>query len=159
LVICKRKSRRYQTIYDLSPEEFKALTARHISENTRTIRDELKQIHRNAEDTAADLHPFVFEEFEKDFILNNPSFHQRKAIKETSALANHAFNEVMYDNRFPIFKLPKPEPDTILATFLFYISKLLSEHRIRTAANYQTTYNTISRFKGNVRFIDINVYI
>ncbi|PZR19266.1 MAG: recombinase XerD [Flavobacterium psychrophilum] len=63
----------------------------------------------------------------------------------------------MYDNRFPIFRLPKPEPDTILAVFLFYISKLLNEHRIRTAAHYQTTYNVLARFSGNVRFVDIDV--
>ncbi len=63
----------------------------------------------------------------------------------------------MYDKRFPIFRLPKPEPDTILAVFLFYISKLLNEHRIRTAVLYQTTYNILPRFSGNVRFVDIYV--
>lgn len=149
--------KRYQTIFDLSEQDFNTISAKNMSAHLRTIRDELKKIQRGAEDVAIDLSPFTFAEFEKDYILNNPSFHQRKAIKETTALINHEFNEVMYDNRFPIFRLPKPEPDTILATFLFYISKLLSEHRIRTAANYQTTYNTISRFQGNVRFIDINV--
>lgn len=33
----------------------------------------------------------------------------------------------------------------------------MSEHRIRTAANYQTSYNAIARFKGNMRFTDITV--
>ncbi|WP_315819354.1 site-specific integrase [Paraflavitalea speifideaquila] len=116
-----------------------------------------KQLQRKAEEAAADLHPFTFAGFEKVFILNNPSFHQRKTIKEIAELENHPFNQVMYDNRFPIFRLPKPEPDTILAVFLFYISKLLNEHRIRTAAHYQTTYNVLARFSGNVRFVDINV--
>lgn len=149
--------KRYQTVFDLSEKEFSTLYARNVSSHLRTIRDELKQIQRKAEDAATGLSPFTFAEFEKDFILNNSSFHQRKTIKKATALVNHSFNEVLYGNRFPIFRLPKPEPDTILATFLFYISKLLSEHRIRTAANYQTTYNTIAKFLGNVRFIDINV--
>lgn len=157
LVTSNSVPKRYQTIFDLSEQEFNTLSAKNMSAHLRSIRDQLKQIERKAEDAAIGLSPFTFAEFEKDYILNNPSFHQRKAIKETTALINHEFNEVMYDNRFPIFRLPKPEPDTILATFLFYISKLLSEHRIRTAANYQTTYNTIAKFKGNVRFIDINV--
>lgn len=157
LVTSNSVPKRYQTIFDLSEQDFNTLYAKNMSVHLRTIRDKLKQIQRKAEDIAASLSPFTFAEFEKDYILNNPSFHQRKAIKETTALVNHEFNEVMYDNRFPIFRLPKPEPDTILATFLFYISKLLSEHRIRTAANYQTTYNTIAKFRGNVRFIDINV--
>lgn len=60
-------------------------------------------------------------------------------------------------NRFPIFRFPKPEPDTILSVFLFYISKFLNEYRIRIAAHYQTTYNALSRFGGKVRFVDINV--
>lgn len=121
------------------------------------MQENLKQLQRKAEEAAADLHPFTFEGFEKAFILNNPSFHQRKTIKEISVLENHPFNQVMYDNRFPIFRLLKPDPDTILAVFLFYISKLLNEHRIRTAAHYQTTYNVLARFSGNVRFVDINV--
>jgi integrase len=157
LAIFNRKPRRYQTIYDLSEEEFKALSARHKSECLKTMQENLKQLQRKAEEAAADLRPFTFAAFEKAFILNNPSFHQRKTIKEISALENHPFNQVMYDNRFPIFRLPKPEPDTILSVFLFYISKLLNEHRIRTAAHYQTTYNVLARFSGNVRFVDINV--
>lgn len=157
LAIFNRKSRRYQTVYDLSEEEFKALSARQKSECLKKMQETLKQLQRNAEEAAAGLQPFTFEGFEKAFILNNPSFHQRKAIKEVAELDNHPFNQAMYDNRFPIFRLPKPEPDTILAVFLFYISKLLNEHRIRTAVHYQTTYNILARFSGNVRFVDINV--
>lgn len=157
LAIFNRKPRRYQTVYDLSEEEFKALSARQKSECLKKMQETFKQLQPNAEEAAAGLQPFTFEGFEKAFILNNPSFHQRKAIKEVSELDNHPFNQVMYDNRFPIFRLPKPEPDTILAVFLFYISKLLNEHRIRTAVHYQTTYNILAHFSGNVRFVDINV--
>lgn len=157
LAIFNRKPQRYQTIYDLSEAEFKALSAKQKSEGLKKMQECLKQLQRQAEEIAANLIPFTFAGFEKAFILNNPSFHQRKTIKEISALENHPFEQVMYNNRFPIFRLPKPEPDTILSVFLFYISKLLNEHRIRTAAQYQTTYNVRSRFSGNVRFVDINV--
>ena len=33
----------------------------------------------------------------------------------------------------------------------------MREHRIRTAANYQTSYYAIAKFKGNLRFTDITV--
>lgn len=157
LVIHNRKPLRYQTVYDLTEAEYRGLSARNISDALRPIRDDLKRIQREAEDAAQGIEPFNFPQFEKDFILNNPSFHQRKSVKTAAALENHAFDQVTYNNRFPIFQNPKPEPDTILAVFLYYISKLLNEHRIRTAANYQTAYNTISRFRGNIRFVDINV--
>ncbi len=50
-----------------------------------------------------------------------------------------------------------PERGAILETFLFYINKLLEEHRIRTAVGYQTAYFALSRFRGNVKFTDISV--
>lgn len=149
--------KRYQTKFDLSEKDFQNLGAKNLSAQLREIREQLKQIQREAESAVKSISTFNFPEFEKDFILNHSSFLQRKSIKQSAELLNHKFNEVIYENRFPIFKLPKPEADTILATFLFYISKLLSEHRIRSAANYQTTYNAIARFRGNVRFTDINV--
>ncbi|OQP51106.1 hypothetical protein A4H97_00025 [Niastella yeongjuensis] len=160
LVTLNSEPKRYQTVYDLSQEEFSMVTdrkARNISEKLKEIRTNLKLIERNAEDKARLLQPFTYEEFEKDFILNNPFFHQRKSIKANLVPVTYEFNIAEYENRFPIFKLPPPEYGTILATFLYYIKKLLSEHRIRTAANYQTTYTTISRFRGNVRFTEIDV--
>ncbi len=133
------------------------MSAKKKSEGFLKISEELRQLQRRAEEVGEGLRAFTFAAFEKAFILNNPSFHQRKAIKEIAALENLPFEQVTYDNRFPIFRLPKPEPDTILSVFLFYISKLLNEHRIRTAAHYQTTYNVLARFSGNVRFVDIDV--
>lgn len=160
LVTFNSEPKRYQTVYDLTQEEFSTVMdrkTRNISEKLKEIRTSLKLIERNAEDKARLLQPFTYDEFEKDFILNNSFFHQRKSIKANQVPVAYEFNLSEYENRFPIFKLSKPEHGTILATFLYYINKLLSEHRIRTAANYQTTYTTISRFRGNVRFTEIDV--
>jgi len=157
LVTFHSQPKRYQTIYDLTQEEFDKLSASRVSEKFKVIRESLKEIQRTAEGKIKSLQPFSFQEFEKDYILNNSFFHQRKYIRASSVPVAYEFNITEYERRFPIFKLPKPEPGTILATCLYYINKLLSEHRIRTAANYQTAYTTISRFRGNVRFIDIDV--
>lgn len=157
LVIFNSEPKRYQTIYDLTQEEFDNLSASRVSEKLKKVRDSLKLIQRQAEEVVHTLHPFRYQEFEKEFVLNNPLFHQRKSLKEALVPVTFEFNLADYEHRFPIFKLPKPEPDTILATTLFCVRKLLSEHRVRTAASYQTAYFAISRFRGNMRFIDIDV--
>lgn len=157
LVVFNSEPKRYQTIFDLTQQEYDNLSASRITDNLRTIRDYLKKIQRNAEDTISGIDPFDYQTFEKDFILNNKFFRQRKSIKSSIPQINFAFNVEEYKHRFPILKLPNPEPGTVLHTFLFYINKLLSEHRIRTAGSHQTAYRTISRFRGNVKFTQINV--
>jgi integrase len=149
--------RRYQTIYDLTQDEFNNLPANRVSGGLKLIRDDLKKIKRNAEDLAQALDPFSYKEFEKDYILNNSLFHQRKSIKAKTGTISYNSYGPAYDRRFPIFKLPAPEPGTMLVTFLNYINKLLGEGRIRSAANYQSTYTTFSKFRGNVKFTEINV--
>ncbi len=157
LVTSDSQPRRYQTIYDLTQQEFNYLSANRITDSLKLIRDNLKQIKRKAEDAVMALDPFSYEEFEKDYILSNSLFHQRKSIKaKTVPISYDSFGKD-YDRRFPIFKLPKPEPGTVLVTFLNYIHKLLGEGRIRTAASYQTCYITFSKFRGNVKFPEIDV--
>jgi integrase/recombinase XerD len=157
LVTYDSEPRRYQTIYDLSQEEFNYLSANRITDGLKLIRDNLKQIKRKAEDAAMALDPFNYAEFEKDYILSNSFFHQRKSIKAKTVTNSYNSYGQDYDRRFPIFKLPTPEQGTMLVTFLSYTHKLLGEGRIRTAANYQTSYITLSKFRGNVKFTDIDV--
>ncbi|HEY4936623.1 MAG TPA: hypothetical protein VII44_08585, partial [Puia sp.] len=47
LVTCDSEPRRYQTIYDLTQEEFNYLSANRITDGLKLIRDNLKQIKRN----------------------------------------------------------------------------------------------------------------
>lgn len=83
LVTFERIPQRYQTIYDLSQEEFDKLSASRISGQLQEIRSKLKEIEFNADKAAKALDPFTFEDFEKDYILNNPSFHQRKSLRRS----------------------------------------------------------------------------
>jgi integrase/recombinase XerD len=157
LVTCDSKAMRYQTIYDATETEFKSLLSSRTSEKNKEMKDNLKKIIREAEYVANSLNPFSYEKFEKDYLYNNQLFYQRKRILSSVKELRYEFDATLYANRFPIFDLPKPEPGTILAIFLSYISKLLSEDRIRTAASYQTSYRVISRFRGNVKFNQIDV--
>lgn len=157
LVTFERNPQRYQTIYDLSQEEFDKLSASRISAQLQEIRSKLKEIEFNADKAAKALDPFTFEDFEKDYILNNPSFHQRKSIKPVTTPTDYLFDRKLYEHRFPIFKEAASESGRLLAIFLHYIDKLLQEHRIGTAVSYQTSYYSIIKYRGNVRLTDITV--
>jgi integrase len=117
----------------------------------------LKEIQWEAEKVAKALDPFTFVEFEKDFILNNPLFYQRKSIKKSIAPTGYLFDRKLYEHRFPIFKETVIEPGRLLAIFLHYVDKLLKEHRIGTAVSYQTAYYNLIKFRGNVRLTEITV--
>ncbi len=116
----------------------------------------MRSIQRTAE-AIIDFEKFSFTEFEKDYIFNNSLFHQRKSIRQIIIPEAYQFDRSLYLHRFPIFKADPAAQGTIKVIFLSYIDKLLREHRIRTAANYQTSYYAIARFKGNMRFCDITV--
>lgn len=155
-VTFERQVQYYQTIFDLSKDEYKKLSSSRISDELKKIRDKLRSIERDADDII-DIEIFSFGKFEKDYILNNPLFHQRKSIKENIVLQSYQFDMSLYLHRFPIFKEEAAAAGTIKIVFLLYIDKLLREHRIRTAVNYQTSYYAIAKFRGNLRFSDITV--
>ncbi|MBX9784324.1 MAG: hypothetical protein K2X48_13620 [Chitinophagaceae bacterium] len=69
----------YQTIFDLTKEEWEKLSASRISNELQPIRDKLKEIERSAENAVKDLAPFAFADFEKDFINGNTNFRQRNS--------------------------------------------------------------------------------
>lgn len=155
-VTYEREVQYYQTIYDLSKEEYKKPSSPRISQELKKIRDQLHSIERHAE-AAVDFERFNFTEFEKDYILNNPLFHQRKSIRQIIVPKSFQFDRSLYLHRFPIFKEEPQIAGTIKLVFLCYIDKLLQEHRIRTAAAYQTAYYAIPKYRGNMRFVDITV--
>ena len=152
-----RRSQEYQTIFDLTQEDFNKLSASRVSDRMQEIREKLKEIELNAGRTAKRLEPFSFEDFEKDYILNNPLFRQRKSIQKAVLPCNYLFDRTLYEHRFPIFKEPSSEPGRLLSISLYYIDKLLQEHRIGTAVSYQTAYFNLIKFRGNVRLTDITV--
>jgi len=151
-----RKSQEYQTFFDLTEEEYKRLSASRVNDKMRDIRAKLKEIEFSAHKVAMGLDPFSFEDFEKDYILNNPLFRQRKAVKQ-SVPTNYLFDRTLYQHRFPIFKETDLEIGRLLTIHLYYIDKLLQEHRIGTAVSYQTSYYSFFKFRGNVRLTDVTV--
>lgn len=60
LVVFNSEPKRYQTIFDLTQQEFYNLSASRISDNLRMIRDYLKKLQRNAEDSISGIDPFDY---------------------------------------------------------------------------------------------------
>ena len=155
-VTFKRVSRDYTTIYELSGKDFDKLTAPRISTELQQVRDALKSIERTSENVIKDLDPFTFHEFEKAYTFNNPLFHPKKIKQKEVSLKDDEFDFTLFEKKFPILKEDQSSDYLISTVYILYIKKLLQEGRIGNAVNYQDSYNSLKKFKGNVRFIDIN---
>ena len=94
------KPRNYQTIYELSVEDWNKLDASRVSSSLQTIRDKLKIIEATARDSILKQELFSFEDFEKDYILNNPLFRQRSSIKRVALSTEYLFDRTLYEHRF-----------------------------------------------------------
>jgi integrase/recombinase XerD len=78
-VVFERKTRDFQTIYDLSKEEFQRLTASRINEDLCVIRDNLKKLNRDAEAFIEDIRDdFSFDEFDVCYIREEKLFRKRR---------------------------------------------------------------------------------
>lgn len=148
----------YSTIYDLSQEEYNKFTATRISDNLQEIRSNLQRLETDAKKLVHDERIISLDVFENDFVISNSLLHKRKRIKEkTFAPATYEFDITPYEKRFNIFKEVHPDRDYISVTFVSYIKRLLEEERVGSALNYLDTYNSLKKFRGNVRFTDITV--
>ena len=156
-VTFERASQYYQTIFDLSTDDYEKLSASRISTELQQVREKLKEIQRTAESAAKELEPFSFRDFEKCFILNNPLFRERKTQKVFAPIVSNEFNFSEYEKKFPILKEKEFQSDTILSVYLSYIKKLLQEGRIGTAFSCYHSYNSLKKFRGNMKIADITV--
>ena len=112
-VTFERVTEYYQTIFDLSKDEYDKLSASRISAELQTVRDKLKEIQRTAESAVMELDSFNFPELEKDFILNNKLFRQRKIKPELSLETNDKFDYSPFFKKFPILLEEHTKPGTI----------------------------------------------
>jgi integrase/recombinase XerD len=57
----------------------------------------------------------------------------------------------------PLLKEEHPGPDYISLIFADLLLSLLRQNRVGTASNYQSSYNALKAFKGNVRLCEVTV--
>jgi integrase len=156
-VVYQSKPRDFQTIFDLSKEDYEKLSAPRLNPKLQEIRDKLKSIQRTAEDFIKDMPVFSFYEFERDYIYNKVWFRKRKLKEPELPLSGDDFDYSAYKKRFPILSEAHPNPNCISVVYQSYIKTLIQEERIGTALSYQQAYNCIKKFKGNVSFADVTV--
>ena len=156
-VTFNRKSEHYTTIYDITESDFKKFSAHRISDSLIALKETLNSIEVDAIKAAKEISPFSFLAFETDFIKDNPSFVQRNRKKESVNITSNTFDIKPYEKRISLLRETHPDNDYISVTFLSYIMKLLEEGKVGSALNYQDAYNSLKKFRGNVRFTDITV--
>ncbi len=158
-VIVSGEPFRYQTIFDLSIEAYKKLSASRISKELQKVRDNLKFLQGSAETYLEKNKPFNLHDFEKEFVQNNPLFLQRKrkSKSEITISEGNTFDLSTYVKRFRILKELHTFEDSISVGFRLYVIKLLEEERIGSAVNYQDSYYSLKKFGGNVKFSDITI--
>jgi integrase/recombinase XerD len=155
-VTYQRKSKLYCTIYDLSEEEFGKLNAPNVGVGLKAVRRKLRDIEREADNAVRSMTCFHFDDFEKEYILDNPLFIQ-KGSQNATVQGVYGYDVTQYAHRFPIFKELIMPAGTIPVSFRSYIDKLLRADRIGTAVCYQTSYYALEKFRGNVLFSDVTV--
>ena len=156
-VTFERFTEYYQSIFDLSKEEFDKLTASRISNELQFIRDKLREIERTAENAANELDPFSFADFEKDFIHNNNLFRKRKLKLEVVSQCINEFDFSPFYKKFPLLLEENMRLGNISFNYQLYIKKVLREGRISTGLNYHSSYISLKKFRGDVRFSEITV--
>lgn len=156
-VTFKRVTKDYQTLFEMTEDDYKKLSTSRILEELKFVRDKLKEIERTAANAIIELQPFSFNEFEKDFILNNRFFKSRKFKEPDFPSDTYNFDFTPYHKKFLIFSEDHSKPGTISTVYFSYIKKLLLEERIGSAFNYKDSYNSLKQFRGNVLFSDITV--
>jgi len=157
-VTSNRVPKAYQTIYNLTEEEFRKLKASNITPTLQAIRDNLKSLQAEAQAMIKGMDPFDFGEFERDFVTDNPKLVQRRTKKPTptkEAPGEPDYSE--YFKSFSIFREDPGQPDTIGYTYFKAIKQLISERRIGSALKYQFSYISIKKFGGNTRFVETTV--
>lgn len=129
----------YQTVFDLTKDEWEKLPASRISNELQRVRNKLKKIETNAQVCIDNIELFSFDEFERCFIQNHAYFRQRKQ-KNKLPEANIEFDYTPFQKKFPILLETVGKQGTISYSYSAYIKKLLRQGRIGTAINYQCSY-------------------
>lgn len=157
LKVCfQRKTRLYQTVFELSQEEFKKLESPNINTDLRFVRDNLKSIQKSAEEFILGRQVFGFEDFERRYVTSNKLIKTRKRLADQQEiLPVDSFDYTPYYKHFPILLEKPSRPGTIQPVYSAYIRMLLQEERIGSAGKYQDSYTSIKKFSGDCLFIDI----
>lgn len=147
----------YQTIFDLSKDEWEKLSASRINNELQQIRDKLRELERQVENVLKDLTPFSFLEFEKAFVQSHPHIRQRKVRQEVVVVNTDEFNYTPFFKKFPLLLDANTKHGYISYSYLLLVKKLIRTGRISTAVSYHCSYVSLKKFRGDVAFTAITI--
>lgn len=142
----ERTPRYYTTLFELTEEDFNKISASRVSEQLQRVREKILEITRTAGEVACKLNPFSFAEFEKDYILNNPLFKQKKFKAQPIHKPSADFDFTPYHKKFSIFKDDHSRLGTMSVTYFDYIKRLIQEKRKGTAMSYHCSYRSLMKY-------------
>ena len=147
----------HPTIYDLSKSDFEKLNAKRVNDSLTEIRHQLKATELNAIIAAKKITPFSFDKFYLTFIYRNNLFANKLKLAKVESANSKLDTDVPeeWKKSFGIFKEEHLGPDYISEIYLLIIKSLLYQARVGTAHSYQTSYNSLKRFRGNVPLSEI----
>lgn len=129
-----------------------------ISSGLRQLKDTFQGLKAKADLFIDAMAEFSFREFEQSFVANNSCFRRQRhfetVVTHSEDIATE-FDFSPYHQQFPLFRQDHTTPGTISDSFLKYIKVLIERECIGSAFSYQDTYNSIKKYRGNVRFKDI----
>lgn len=156
-VTINRVTKYYPTIFDLSEEDYLKLSAPRINGRLQVIRNSLQTLKMEAENFINDKAPDGFVEIERDFLDGNKLLRIRKFKHPEINLTSNEFDITPFLKRFKIFAEDHSKAGVISKIYAIYIQKLLQQGRTGSAINYQRSYSSLKKFRGNSLFTEINV--
>ena len=157
-VTFERVTEYYQTIFDLTKDEYDKFSASRINNELQTIRDKLKEIERTAENAVKDLGSFSFADFENEFIYTNAILFRPRKLKPIIPFKSTSeFDYSSFSKKIPILLEEDSMPDLITFCYQNFIKKVLREGRISSGMYYHCSYVSLKKFRGNVHFKEIIV--
>jgi len=153
----ERKSKEYQSVFNLSKEDFEKLSFPRINKSLQEIKDDLKEIDRILDLFIKENTRFSFGMFENMILEDNKYFIQRKRSVEILPSISDVrdFDYAPFLKKFPILCERFNDPQTIGYAFLTTIKKLIREGRIGTVVTNHGSYASLNKFKGNVKFKEV----
>ncbi|MBD0296806.1 MAG: site-specific integrase [Flavisolibacter sp.] len=147
----------YQTIFNLSKDEWEKLSASRISNELQQIRDKLRDLERQADNAVKELTPFSFSEFEKTFIKSHPHIRQKREKQDTVTVGTDDFDYTPFYKKFPLLLETGVKQGHISYSYLLLIKKFIRAGRIATTISYHCSYISLKKFRGDVSFAAITV--
>jgi len=158
-VYTQNKTEMYPTTFDLNEKDFEKLEAKNLGEGLRKVRDQLKELKEQAEESIKENRPFTFIDFERKFVQHHPLLVKKQSMKYAAQLPEMYQGEEMPKDAVKRYKILSQRFDkgTIGDVFQCIIKRLMLEGRIGSAESYYTSYRAFEKFKGNVLLEQVTV--